>query len=400
MQSKTKLMGTSLITAALHLATANAGQINVNADAWTVTNANLNSRVGINTLSPAAMLDVRPIAFANNQSGGVQLACTDGHYASGMYLRTDSAGIPRLAFDIGSVELMCLNNSSGNVGIGTTYPTGGRLQVNAAGSVNGIYSQLSADGSGNVNAAAVEGTYSGNGTYGALGVAYNFIGDEFPTYYGVYGYSANGYAGYFDGNVGVNGNLSVGGSYATALLSAYNSNGGNGSTGIQGTSQYGYGVRGVGGNIGVYAQNTTSNTVAYLATAALAGDFYGNVYVHGTLTQTSDRNAKQNIEAVDSGSILEKVADLPVTTWSYKTDSGTRHLGPMAQDFRAAFNLGLDDKSIGIIDESGVALAAIQGLNRKVESENAALRAENSELKARLERLERLAFPAGQDSSR
>jgi regulator of replication initiation timing len=49
---------------------------------------------------------------------------------------------------------------------------------------------------------------------------------------------------------------------------------------------------------------------------------------------------------------------------------------------------GADDKHIATVDEEGVALAAIQGLNRKVESENAALRSENAELRARLERLE------------
>jgi hypothetical protein len=39
-----------------------------------------------------------------------------------MFLRTDSAGIPRLAFDIASSEGLTLLNG-GNVGIGTTYPT-------------------------------------------------------------------------------------------------------------------------------------------------------------------------------------------------------------------------------------------------------------------------------------
>ena len=48
---------------------------------------------------------------------------------------------------------------------------------------------------------------------------------------------------------------------------------------------------------------------------------------------------------------------------------GARHLSPMAQDFHAAFGLnGTDDKHIATVDEGGVALAAIQGLNEKVES--------------------------------
>jgi hypothetical protein len=77
--------------------------------------------------------------------------------------------------------------------------------------------------------------------------------------------------------------------------------------------------------------------------------------------------------------------------------AGVWHLGPMAQDFKAAFGLGNDEKMIGYLDENAVALAAIQGLNQKVEgrSQNEEdqieqLKAENAELKARLERLEQM----------
>lgn len=46
----------------------------------------------------------------------------------------------------------------------------------------------------------------------------------------------------------------------------------------------GYGVRGDGGEIGVYAHNRTAGGHdVYLATKAVAGDFYGNVIVHGTI---------------------------------------------------------------------------------------------------------------------
>jgi beta-xylosidase len=62
----------------------------------------------------------------------------------------------------------------------------------------------------------------------------------------------------------------------------------------------------------------------------------------------------------------------------------------MAQDFQAAFQLSADDRHISVGDEGGVALAAIQGLNQKVELENAALRAENEGLKLRLAALEKI----------
>jgi hypothetical protein len=60
----------------------------------------------------------------------------------------------------------------------------------------------------------------------------------------------------------------------------------------------------------------------------------------------------------------------------------------MAQDFHAAFGLGDSDKSITTIDAGGVALAAIKGLNEKLEEENAALREKVDRLEERLDRLD------------
>jgi len=117
--------------------------------------------------------------------------------------------------------------------------------------------------------------------------------------------------------------------------------------------------------------------------------------VVGTVTATafnppSDRNLKENFAPVSPREVLQKVAALPISRWNFKGDSATPHVGPMAQDFHAAFGLGTDDKHIATVDADGVALAAIQGLNQKVDSDNATLRAENAELKARLEKLEQL----------
>ena len=117
----------------------------------------------------------------------------------------------------------------------------------------------------------------------------------------------------------------------------------------------------------------------------------------GTWSSLSDRNAKDGFAPVTAQQVLAKVAALPITKWSYKTEEGVQHIGPMAQDFYAAFGVGEDNKHITTVDESGVALAAIQGLNQKLEtgSQNSEVRmqkleAENAELKARLETLEQL----------
>jgi hypothetical protein len=88
----------------------------------------------------------------------------------------------------------------------------------------------------------------------------------------------------------------------------------------------------------------------------------------GAWSCTSSRDAKVGFDAVDNGDVLVKVTALPISTWRYKGDiTESKHIGPVAEDFREAFQLGDSDKSIGVLDASGVALAAIQGLNAKLE---------------------------------
>ncbi len=99
--------------------------------------------------------------------------------------------------------------------------------------------------------------------------------------------------------------------------------------------------------------------------------------VKGTFVSSSDRNTKAGFEPVDAKSVLAKVAAMPITRWHYTNDAATPHLGPMAQDFHEAFNLGTDDKHIATVDEEGVALAAIQGLNQKLEQ---ALKAKDGQI--------------------
>jgi hypothetical protein len=84
---------------------------------------------------------------------------------------------------------------------------------------------------------------------------------------------------------------------------------------------------------------------------------------------TSDRDAKENFAPVDTRLVLDRLAAMPMTTWNFRgADPAIRNLGPTAQDFNAAFGLGIDDKSIASGNLHGVALAAIQGLNAKLEA--------------------------------
>ena len=105
-----------------------------------------------------------------------------------------------------------------------------------------------------------------------------------------------------------------------------------------------------------------------------------------------DRNLKRNFTPVDDRAMLEKLAQLPVTEWNLVSQDPTfRHIGPVAQDFHAAFGLGgPDDKSISNTDAHGVLFAAVKGLNQKLEERVKAQEAELLALKQRLEKLERL----------
>jgi len=145
------------------------------------------------------------------------------------------------------------------------------------------------------------------------------------------------------------------------------------------------------GNPGVAAESNIirigvdgTQTACYLA---------GTVYANDTFVSSSDRNVKAGFERVDTKAVLERVAAMPITRWHYTNDVATPHLGPMAQDFYSAFGVGPDDKHITTVDEEGVALAAIQGLNQKLEATEQSAKdkdGEIQELRQRLETLEKI----------
>ena len=98
-------------------------------------------------------------------------------------------------------------------------------------------------------------------------------------------------------------------------------------------------------------------------------------YIDGGSTgwsQTSTRSAKTDVTRADPTAVLEAVEAMPISTWEYKTESGegagTRHIGPMAEDFHGAlpYDLGSSEDHINSLNADGVALGAVKGLARKV----------------------------------
>jgi hypothetical protein len=136
------------------------------------------------------------------------------------------------------------------------------------------------------------------------------------------------------------------------------------------------------GNIGIAGDNGiirigADQTVCYIA---------GTVYAAG-YDLYDEKMLRENFEPVDFQAVLAKVASLPVSHWNYKRDGkGVDHIGPMAQDFQAAFQLS---KHISVMDEGGVALAAIKGLNQKVEERDQSLHQQLKERDAEIQNLKR-----------
>jgi hypothetical protein len=170
--------------------------------------------------------------------------------------------------------------------------------------------------------------------------------------------------------------------YATELMvypaSAANSGGGGGGGGIGGG---GIGGGGIGGN------NNRSGGIG-------GGGFGSNRSGSGNSgggSFFSDRNLKENFDVVDNRSILERVKDLPLATWNYKDqDPAVRHIGPMAQDFAAAFGVGDDNRRINIVDANGVTLASIQALYQMAQQQATQLKTlqqQLEELKAENQKL-------------
>lgn len=130
-----------------------------------------------------------------------------------------------------------------------------------------------------------------------------------------------------------------------------------------------------------------SFTLATSDEVVLILDSLGNLTTSGTVNGISDVAAKKDFVPVDGAKMLEAVIRLGITEWALVNDTnGARHIGPTAQDFRAAFGLGSDERHISLSDVSGVALAAIQGLVIELEARDR----EIDDLNQRLAHIEEL----------
>ena len=86
----------------------------------------------------------------------------------------------------------------------------------------------------------------------------------------------------------------------------------------------------------------------------------------GVFQCTSTRTSKENFFVVNGADVLSRLRGIDVSTWNYISEGRqVRHIGPMAEDFFNAFQLGTGNTSIGVQDLTGVSLAAIKELDQR-----------------------------------
>jgi hypothetical protein len=187
---------------------------------------------------------------------------------------------------------------------------------------------------------------------------------------------------------------------ASGVFALFSNNGGfeNTATGIQAlvSNTSGSDNTGIGGEADVTAGDLTNATaIGFRAKVDASNKIrLGNnqvTVIEGQVpyTFTSDRNQKENFQPVDGEAVLRKVGGLNLTSWNYigHDPHQLRHYGPVAQEFFAAF--GQD--AVGTIgtpttinsgDLEGILMVAVQALEKRT--------AENADLRARIEALEKL----------
>jgi hypothetical protein len=119
-------------------------------------------------------------------------------------------------------------------------------------------------------------------------------------------------------------------------------------------------------------------------------------------TTTSTRTVKTNIDPVEPREALAGVESMEVATWEYESEdgAGTTHIGPMAEEFHDAFDVGSSDEHINSINADGVALAAIQGLSTELDETREELAEARDELAEKDKRIAELEADSEQKDER
>ena len=370
-------------------ATVSGGFSNISAGYATVAGGINNSALGFGSFIGGGGYD--------GFTGGGNTATGDGSVVGGGV----SNSADNRASTVGGGAFNTADSGYATVGGGTGNTASGRGSFVGGGGYDGTFAGNEAAGFASVVGGGYGNTSGGNYSTVAGG-AYDNASSNYATVCGGFDNGASGeYAavpgGYFNNASGSYSTVSGGGGngasgeYATvpggsgnSAQGQYSFAGGKGATArYNGTFVWsdstGTPTKDTGKNQFVVRANggfwfytgTDSTTGAHLST----GD--------SSWTTLSDRNAKKDIEPEDCRTVLDKLARVPIAHWHYKweAETNTPHIGPMAQDFKHAFYPGRDDKGITTLEFDGVELAAIQGLNQKVDEKEARIQDQAAEIK-------------------
>jgi hypothetical protein len=308
---------------------------------------NNNSAVYGDTKGTAA--GVKGINTGINGYGGVFLVANPANTKPALTATTNGPGSAIVA-----TNTVTNSNQPAIIGTNTTSTAYG-IGVQGVGNDIGLYG-VDGYAPNGVGVAGISTSSTGYGIY-AKGDKGDAVHADSTSSYGIWAHSAD-YIGLF--------------AYSDHYL------------GIVGQSTNSTGVAGddLGSGIGVQGLSVSGYGVYGHSVTGYAGYFLGKVSATSYLTN-SDRNAKTEFKPIDGGSVLELVSRLPITSWAFKEDPKQRHIGPMAQDFHAAFGLsGTDDKHINLSDAAGVSLVAIQELNKRLQEKDVRIAALEGQLKS------------------
>lgn len=274
------------------------------------------------------------------------------------------------------------SGDSSTVSGGHSNVASGFASVVSGGAVNTASGAASVVGGGTLNVADTAfALVAGGHSNGASGFASVIGGGQYNIVNGNYATVPGGFRNVAEGDYSVAvGNKAKANHDGTVVLAANSSPLTGDSTNSGGPEQMVLRADG-----GIYITNT-GQAATYDTTKLI--NTRGGAYLSGNgtnWTNSSDRNLKENFTAVDGGEILSKIAQLPVCRWNYKAEGeSVSHIGPVAQDFSALFDVGADDKTISTVDPAGIALAAIKELM----AENQRLQSRIDELAVKIKELE------------
>jgi hypothetical protein len=329
------------------------------------------------TVAPA------PSAFKGNATG------TDGHGIAGAATGKNGIGglFQALAPSTATTSTTALEatNSGGSTSAEGNYGSAGIFKItnaqNQSPGVSITTNGINSYGLSVVNSGTLDGTFNSGqlDNQGGMAGYFEITNANGRDQSAVYGISTGrtGDAGEFvtsdasntDETVYIE-TLAPGGIAAHGIVSGT----GGGGSGVVGTDETS------GGGTGIFGASTAGNSGNFSGGSGGTNSCTYNGSSSGwscnaALAMMDDRTAP------NYGELLDKLDGMPMAYFhTHGAKKPVRELGMSAEDFRAAFGLGKDDKTIAEGNAYGVALAAAKGLYQKLKVDDAEIAA----LKARL----------------